>query len=555
MSPEPHRSPLFDWSDALVERLADLSPIHASFAGVLGREDRWDDTSPAGTAARRAFWASARQELLAWPTPLTGPDQLAHEVSLDSCEANLRFIDAGGHHYDLNSIASTLQAPILAISQAAIETPDEVEALLARLHGVERAYAGYRESLEEGLGLGRVVAARQVRAGISQAAIYGGASSTFRGRALEAAARHPARAEALEAAAARACAASRALGRWLQERYLPAAPDQDAVGETRYAEAARWHLGMVVDLRATHDWGVAEVLRIEAGMAALCAEMGGGDVRGLVEALRVDPTRCAKTADHFLDLMAARQAQAVSELDSVHFAIPAPIRPIDVRRAPPGGPIGAYYQAPSEDLSRPGAICYNLEREEMIPLFPEISTAHHEGFPGHHLHIATRTLLSGQLSRFQRLMAFNTGHNEGWALYAERLMWELGLLERPEYVLGMYMQELVRAWRVVVDIGLHLGLRTAPELAFHPGERWTVPLVEEALRERAHMGPGAAASNALRYAGFPGQAITYKVGQRVILEAREAARARPGFDLRTFHAQVVGLGSVGLDRLRARVEG
>lgn len=548
-----HRSPLFDWSDALVDRLAAVSPIHASFAGVAGWEDRWDDASPEGVVDRRAFWASARQELLAWPGALDGPDRLARDVILDCCEANLRFIDTGGYHTDLNSLASTLQAPILVISQADIQSTEAADALIARLDGVERLYAGYRDTLWQGAGLGRAVAARQVRAAIAQTAVYGGPASAFVSRAREAAALHPDRAAALEAAAARATAACRALGRWLGERYLPLAPEADAVGEERYAEAARWHLGAELDLRAAHDWGVSEVLRIEAAMAELCRALGGGAVPEVIAALSKDPTRCASNAEEFLDRMAARQAQAVEALAGVHFDVPPELRRIDVRRAPPGGPIGAYYSAPSEDFSRPGTIFYSLEREEMIPLFPEISTAHHEGFPGHHLHIATSKRAAGQLSRFQRLMVFSTGHAEGWALYAERLMWELGLLERPEYVLGMYIQELVRAWRVVLDIGLHLSLPIAPALSFHAGEIWSVPRVEEALATRAFLAPGAAASNALRYAGFPGQAIAYKLGQRVILEARDALRGRPGFDRRAFHARAVGSGSLGLARLAAHL--
>jgi uncharacterized protein (DUF885 family) len=255
--------------------------------------------------------------------------------------------------------------------------------------------------------------------------------------------------------------------------------------------------------------------------------------------------------ERFLAMMSERQQQALSALEGRHFDVPEPIRALEVKLAPPGGPIGAFYTRPSEDLRKPGAVHYNLERQEMIPIYPEISTAHHEGFPGHHLHLATMTLQSGQLSRFQRQMAFSAGHAEGWALYAERLMLELGLLERPEYVLGMYMQELVRAWRVVVDIGLHLSLPIAPELGFHPGVRWTVERVAEALEHRAFMGPGAAASNALRYAGWPGQAIAYKIGQRVILDARRELSRRPDFDLRAFHARAVGLGAVGLGRLGA----
>ncbi len=549
MSPD-----LFAWSDALVDRLAAISPIHAAFSGVRGQEGRWDDASPAGLAARRAFWEEARGEALAFGEPAEERARLARDVILDFCEANLRFIDAGGYHHDLNALASTLQAPVLVIAQDPIETEDDADALIARLQGIEALYAGYRETLAEGLRIGRAAAARQARACVEQAAVYGGENSAFLARARACAALHPARAGALEAAAARACAATWALGAWLQSEYLPRAPAEDAVGAERYAGEARWHLGMEPDLLEAHAWGVSEVLRIEAEMLALCRGLGGEAVAPTLERLRQDPACCAPTAEHFLDAMRARQAHAVEILDGVHFAVPPAIRRVEVHRAPPGGPVGAYYQGPSEDLSRPGAIFYSLEREEQIPLFPEISTAHHEGFPGHHLHIGTTVTLGGQLSRFQRLMAHSTGHAEGWALYAEQLSRELGLLERPEHELGMLLQERVRAWRVVLDIGLHLKLPIDPALRFHPGEVWTVELVEQALVQRAGMGPRAAASNALRYAGFPGQAITYKLGQRVILEARERWRGRPGYDPREFHARVLGLGQVGLGRLKTLLE-
>ena len=249
--------------------------------------------------------------------------------------------------------------------------------------------------------------------------------------------------------------------------------------------------------------------------------------------------------------MAERQQIALASLDGPFFDVPPPARRIDVFVAPPGGPIGAYYSAPSEDFSRPGAVWYSLESPSNIPCFPEISTAHHEGFPGHHLHISTSLYQSERLSRFQRLLASGTGHAEGWALYAERLMRELGFLERPEYVLGMLMAELVRAWRVVVDIGLHLELRIPSDAGFHPGESWRYELAVEALRERAFLAPGAAVSNAVRYLGWPAQAISYKVGQRIVLDLREQRRRLDGesFNLKSFHARIVGVGTVGLDLL------
>ena len=161
---------------------------------------------------------------------------------------------------------------------------------------------------------------------------------------------------------------------------------------------------------------------------------------------------------------------------------------------------------------------------------------------------------AAHLSRFQRLFAHNTGYAEGWALYAEHLMEELGFLEQPEAVLGKLINEVVRAWRIVIDIGLHLELDIPADSPWFPGETWSFDLAVEALRDRALLTHETAVANVVRYLGFPGQAITYKLGQREILRLREQHRRRPGFSLAAFHARVLSTGTVGLGVLRRRLD-
>jgi uncharacterized protein (DUF885 family) len=197
-------------------------------------------------------------------------------------------------------------------------------------------------------------------------------------------------------------------------------------------------------------------------------------------------------------------------------------------------------------------VWYSLGDRKRIPLFCEVSTAYHEAIPGHHLQVSIQIHLAGQLSRFQRVIAGNTGHGEGWALYAEHLMHELGYLERPEYVLGMLAEQLVRAWRIVVDIGLHLELTIPAGAGFHDGEAWSHDIALEAMHRRGFLTEDHARSEVTRYLGWPAQAIGYKLGQRVLLQLRDEVKRRRGasFLLREFHRQVLGVGSVGLDLLR-----
>jgi uncharacterized protein (DUF885 family) len=213
-----------------------------------------------------------------------------------------------------------------------------------------------------------------------------------------------------------------------------------------------------------------------------------------------------------------------------------------------------YYTPPSEDFRRPGRTWYPTQGKTRFPLWGEVSIAYHEGVPGHHLQIGQVRYLSSSLSRFQRV-ALISGHAEGWALYAERLMDELGYLDNPDYRLGQLRAQALRAVRVIVDIGMHLELAIPADSDFYPGETWTPDLAQDFARARSQFPAEFMSSEIVRYLGWPGQAICYKVGERVWLDARDEVRRRkgPDFNLKAFHAAALDLGPMGLDQLRAEL--
>ena len=217
----------------------------------------------------------------------------------------------------------------------------------------------------------------------------------------------------------------------------------------------------------------------------------------------------------------------------------------------------AYYTPrarTSADRVRSGT---RLPGRTHFPLWDALSTTYHESAPGHHLQLAQMMYQADSLTRFQRLGVMIAGHGEGWALYAERLMHELGYLDDPAYELGWLAGQSLRAARVILDIGLHCEMRIPSNERFHPGERWRVGAWRCRSCSSAPATPSSScASEVDRYLGMPGQAISYKVGERVWLEGRERARQRwaQAFDLKQFHQVVLDMGAMGLDQLRDELD-
>jgi uncharacterized protein (DUF885 family) len=364
--------------------------------------------------------------------------------------------------------------------------------------------------------------------------------------------------DTLEDHADRATRAYASLARFLDDEYAPHATERDAVGSDRYSRLARVFNGMEVDLEETYEWGWAELHRIEHAMGEVADRiLPGESVDAVIEHLETDPNRAIEGVEEFRQWLQNLLDTTIAELDGVHFDIPDPVKRVEAMIAPAGGAAAMYYSGPSEDFSRPGRTWYPTLGKTRFPIWGEVSICYHEGVPGHHLQIGQVRYLADELSRFQRTLAGWSGHAEGWALYAERLMGELGYLDDPAYELGMLRAQAMRAMRVVVDIGLHLELTIPDDERYHPGATWTPELALPFAIERSKMPEDFMASEVDRYLGWPGQAISYKVGERVWLAAREEAKrhARDDFDLKAFHAHALNLGPMGLAQLRRELAG
>jgi uncharacterized protein (DUF885 family) len=539
-------------ADNYIEEMAALDPVAATSWGVPGHDDRLPDLSPDGYAARAELQRRVRSELAGFDVSPT--ERTAADVMEERLQADLDLYEAGDHYRALRVIFSPQDSLRRSFDLMRFETEEDWRIAAARLRAVPESMAGWRATLEEGRSRRLVSARRQVEACAAQCDVWGGrgtGGSSFFDQLIGG---YPGGANGAELGAAARMAAQSFLdfGTWLRQSYLPEAATADAVGRERYGLAARYFSGSDLDLDETYQYGWAELYRIEQRMAAVCHEIRpGASLPEAIEHLESDPGHVIEGVEEFQRWNQDLIDTTIASLEGVHFDIPEPIRRCEAMIAPPGGAAAMYYTGPSEDLSRPGRTWYPTLGKTRFPLWREVSICYHEGVPGHHLQVAQVRFLADRLNRFQRLSGFVSGHGEGWALYAERLMGELGYLADPAYELGMLSAQAMRAVRVIVDIGLHLELAIPSGERYHPGERWTPELALPFVIERSCFPADFMASEVDRYLGLPGQAISYKVGERVWLDSRDAAKARKGaaFDLKSFHHFALNLGGMGLDQL------
>ena len=540
----------FEISDRYTEAWADLAPSTATTAGIAGRHHLNTDLSPEGYAARNDLNRQTLADLRTAPvTDMT--EEFAVTVLAGHLNEAIALYQAGKWTRDLNHIFSPFQRVRDAFDVTPKETPEDWEAVVSRLNGFTESLEGYERSLAVGIAEGDTVARRQVESMISQAEAAGSTSSRF--VALIDQAQHSGvDPERVELAVQKARQGCNDFADWLRANYLPVSTSQDGVGAERYEEGTNRFLGMSIDLDETYEWGWSEVHRIRSEMAQAAHEIDGSLSMGeVIDLLDTDPKRSAASRQEFADFITDVQLQAVDQLDGTHFDVPAEIREVSVNIAPPGGSLGAWYVGPSEDFTRTGSIWYAPGARDRLPLWQEVSTAYHEGFPGHHLQVGTATLQREKLSRFHRTVLWYSGAGEGWALYAERLMDELGYFENPEYRLGLLTSQLFRSVRVVLDIGCHLGKRIPDHGPIHAGELWNYDIGVEYMTEVGLQPRDMSESEVTRYLGWPAQAISYKVGEREILRMREQVKAVEGgdFDRKTFHRKVLEAGAIRLDDL------
>ena len=557
-------SEIFEIADRYVQRVAELSPLSATYMGVPGHDHEMDDFSPEASEAEAALNRATLSELASAPAR-SDRDRIARDAMVDSLGLNLERHDADEHLRSLSMIHSPVHSVRQIFDMMPRDTEEHWANIASRMALVTRGLDSYRRTLDEGLRRGLVVAKRQAAETADQCDVWNGTarghSSFFQGLVEafdESELRSAGLRTDLEAAAQTADGAVAEMALYLRETYAPRAAERDAVGEERYSLAARVYNGVELDLRETYRWGWEQLAWVDSEMAETAERIAPGrGIEGATELLDTDPARAIEGEEPFRRWMQELQESTISDLDGSHFDIAEPVKRIEALIAPPGGALAMYYTPPSEDFSRPGRTWYPTGGKTRFPLWSEVSIAYHEGVPGHHFHLGTTVYLSEQLSRFQRLLGGTSGQIEGWALYAERLMGELGYLENPDYYLGMLAGQSLRSIRVIIDIGMHLELGTPGGQGFHPGERWTPELGLELLRQKSLFPPDFLASEVSRYLGIPGQAISYKVGEREWLAAREESKRRLGsaFDLKRWHTRALELGPMGLEQMRREMAG
>ncbi len=545
-------------ADAWVDTVAELSPGTATYIGRFEHNDRLDDLSPEGTERSLAA-TKATIAALEVAAPVDGVDEVTKADLLGELGLAVELHDAHSHLRDLNVIASPAQDVRSVFDLMPTSTVDDWEVVARRLGAVPAALEGYAATLREGIASGVVPAKRQVAEVVTQIARYTAGDGFFASFVADAAPDDGAlpaslaRDLALGADAARG--AYDALAAFLRDELAPAATETDAVGRELYALHSRRFLGARIDLDETYEWGVEELARMVAEQEQIAGEIvPGASVEEAVAFLERDDSRKLHGTDALQRWMQETSDRAVAELGRTHFDIPEPIRTLECMIAPTHEG-GIYYTAPTDDFSRPGRMWWSVpEGVTSFDTWRELTTVYHEGVPGHHLQIAQAVYNRAELNSWRRLLAGTSGHAEGWALYAERLMEQLGYLDDPADRLGMLDGQRMRAARVVLDIGVHL---QKPRLEgwsrLGTGvEAWDADYALAFMRRNVNMSDEFIRFEVNRYLGWPGQAPSYKVGQRIWEQIRDEYRAAAGdaFDITQFHMRALQLGGVGLDTLR-----
>ena len=546
-----------DLASQYIDELADLSPNAATAMGVPGHDHRITDFSPEGfdrlQDLRRRYLAALTR------TPVEHErDRVARDMMSESLANQSESYDAGDHFRGLSILGSPLQSIRSVFDSMPKATASDWETITTRLEQVPTALDRFRETLVAGVERGLVPALRQVEECAKQCDTWSGATGgapffqtlvdTHEATGLD----DKAIATGLRSAADSGSAAFADFGNFLRNTLAPVANPKDAVGPDRYLVEARGFTGATLDLEETYRWGWEQLYEVEEEMRATADRIQpGASISEAVSLLESDPARAIEGVERFRGWMQDFQDRAIAELNGKHFDIPEPIQRIEAMIAPPGGALAMYYTGPSEDFSRPGRTWYPTGGKTRFPLWGEVSIAYHEGVPGHHLERASVKYQAETLTRYQRMFG-TSGYVEGWALYAERLMAELGFLENPDYYLGMLRAQALRSVRVVVDIGMHLELEIPRSEKEIGGQPWTPELGHAFTRDRSQFPPDFTASEVTRYLGLPGQATSYKVGERVWLESRSLAKQRLGaaFDLKQWHAEAFRLGPMGLDQMK-----
>lgn len=572
--------------DQVTRSLLEHMPEFAVYAGVpdakggTGAQRSLDDYSPAGEARLRAALREASSLVRAAQAMAensgcdAGPLRVGAAIvdgallSADLPYGHIQPLWLSGHvPYVVSQITGPhVDSPNQMTAQQSVRSAAEADAYVAKLRDFRRAFDGAIEKVEADTAAGCIPPADLMIAALAgidkfvapKPADHPLVTALMRKMAeakLDAKARNAHADAAAEAIRERVYPAYARLretvvklaARGRQEHGVWALPSGDAF----YASNVR-HLGDTkLSPAEVHELGLDEVARITAEMDRRLQRHGyrRGPVGDRMNALSGEsrfryPDSDVGRAQLLADLNGMiRRVQALQPRFLNHSTIPP--QPVEVRRVPPhteqSAP-GGFYDGPSRDGSRPGIYWINLHDMKAVVRFRLPTLTYHEAVPGHHLQGAV-ALNQGEAPLLIKLASFNA-YQEGWALYAERLAYELGLYaEDPYGDLGRLQDELFRAVRLVADTGLH-------------HERWTRERTLDYMRSATGMADSRVTAEVERYMAWPGQALGYKVGQLRILEMRQQARTtlKHRFDLKGFHDAVLRNGPAPLSIIEDAVQ-
>ena len=537
-------------AEGYLDEYLELVPEERVYLGRAGKEGEYSDYSPAGAEAIAAVSRAALARIEA-AHPADEVDRVTKLDLTRDLTLSIAKHEAGFDQRNLNVIASPAQElrEIFDLMPTATET--DWSHIAERMHNLPAAMAGYIESLRSGIAAGNVPAIRQIEENITQATKNTAGDGFFFTFAAEAEVSDALKND-LQKGAVVAAEAYAALGSFLRTELAPHAPTKDAVGRDLYALASSGFLGAVIDLDETYEWGIDELARMTDEQEAIAREIKpGASVLEAIAFLEGDASLKLHGTKALQEWMQQTSDRAVEELGRTHFDIPAEIRTLECMIAPTQSG-GIYYTPPTDDFSRAGRMWWSVpEGVTEFDTWRELTTVFHEGVPGHHLQLGQAVYNKAQLNAWRRI-AGTSGHAEGWALYAERLMDELGYLTTPADRLGMLDGQRMRAARVVLDIGVHLEKKM-------PGSDrvWTGDDAFPFLRANVNMNDAFVQFEVNRYLGWPGQAPSYKVGQRIWEDLRDETARREGadFDIKAFHKKALDIGGVGLDTLKTAMLG
>ncbi|WPF66212.1 MULTISPECIES: DUF885 domain-containing protein [unclassified Corynebacterium] len=550
--PQPAREPsLLDAScEAFVSDMAALSPTDATHLGVEGHDGELQDFSPEYWSAVAERTREMVMDVVAFDE---GTDECDDEDDFDAVDyvtaAALRnrlgvVLDKHHHNEDLR-LLNNIDSPVQTIRDVFLimptETPEQIDNVRSRLSKVPAALQGYRESLAMASASGKAAPLRQIDAVMSQCESLADSGSILENLGVDS--------ESTEVEEAKRAFAE--MADWLGEQLVPAAAPCDAVGRERYELFSYEFLGDEVDLDEAYCWGWERLCEIVSEQKAIAAKLYGEDtsVRQAVHQLNKDERYLITGTENLRAWMQETADGAIRDLAGTHFDIPEQLRRVDAR-IDPAGTGGIFYTPPSDDFSRPGQMWWSVPRgQETFHTWQELTTVFHEGVPGHHLQCGTALLQGDALNLWRRSACWISGHGEGWALYAEQLMADLGYADDLGYRMGLLDAQRLRAARVVLDIGLHLG-KKVPE----GNGIWDASYAKAFLRDNTAMDEANLAFELDRYLGWPGQAPSYALGQRMWENTRDEALAA-GMSLREFHSKALALGSIPMSVLRDEVLG